>query len=1028
MSQKELARKARSILSENCFACHGPDKNKRKAGMRLDTEEGLHESGVTQPVESGPPELIYRILSEDPSEVMPPPKAHKKPTQEEREILRQWVEAGAPYEGHWAFQPIERTTPPDVNNPEGWDPTPIDSYILNRLQEKGLEPSPMASKEKLIRRVSLDLTGLPPTLSEIDEFLNDDSPNAYERVVDRLLASPAYGERMANHWLDLARYADTYGYQNDRENRVWPWRDWLIRAFNKNQPYDQFVTWQLAGDLIPGATQDAILATAFNRLHRQTNEGGSVLEEFRVEYVADRTRTFGTTFLGMTFECARCHDHKFDPITQKDYYELTAFFANIDESGMYAHFTNAVPSPSLILYGEGERQKHQDLKDRIAGAEENLERTAIQAEDRFRDWLADEYRPVPSPDPVSYLPLDVLEATSTEDSTNPGYLASLSLDPKTVEGMKGEAAEFSGDNSISINHAGKFERTDPFSFSLWVKVQSEEPRQVVFHRSQAAEDAGSRGYELLLLDGHPAFSLVHFWPGNAIRVQSKEKLELERWTHLSITYDGSSRAEGVRIFIDGEESPLEVERDGLFKTIRYTVDGLDPPLTLAARFRDFGFKDGIIDEFKVYDRELNALEVRALATRHDLKSVLNNEISSLHAGEEDPDLSEYYLSAVDMPYADAMKAARDQREAEEKYVEGLSEIMVMKEMPEPRTTYVLNRGEYSNHGEEVTADTPPSILPFPSDLPRNRLGLAKWLFRPDNPLTARVAVNQFWQIFFGKGLVKTSEDFGNQGSVPTHPELLDYLASEFRNSGWDMKALCKRIVMSSTYRQDSTPSPELREKDPGNEWLARGPKQRLSAEQIRDSALAASGLLVEKIGGPSVKPYQPEGLWRDSSSVEYHQDEGDALHRRSMYTFIKRTVPPPMMTTFDATNREVCIARREITSTPLQALVILNDPQFVEAARVLAEKALAGEQDLDGRLERVFRTLTSREPDPKEREILRAAYQEQRDYFSEHPKEADGYVQEGEAPVPEDLDKVELAALTAVAQLGMNYEEFQVKQ
>lgn len=1026
----DFARDIRPILSENCIYCHGPDEQHREAGLRLDLKEHAfadHDGLIAfVPGDLDKSEAWQRISTHEAADLMPPPDSNKQLTGEQKELLKRWIESGAKWTEHWAFVAPQKPEPPTAPG----DASPIDRFLLARLGQKQLAPSPEADRGTLIRRLTLDLTGLPSTLEEIDGFLRDESPEAPARLVDRLLESPAYGERMASDWLDLARYADTYGYQNDRENRVWPWRDWLIRAFNENLSYDQFITWQLAGDLLPSPEQDQILATAFNRLHRQTNEGGSVLEEFRVEYVADRTHTFGTAFLGMTFECARCHDHKYDPISQKDYYSLSAFFSNIDESGMYSHFTEPVPSPSAFLYSEGQREAHRELKDAISQAEAAVQEDRLAAKSRFQEWLSNPLRPLPIGGPAAHLTFDEVEGTTVEDRVNPDYKGKAAPALERVEGRKGRAIRFTGDDAVDVKHAGQFERTDPFSFSLWLKAESHAPRQVVFHRSMAAEDAASRGYELLLEEGRLDFALAHFWPGNAVRVQTVEAIPAGEWVHLVVTYDGSSRAEGLRIFINGEAAELSVIRDNLFETIRYGGGESDPPLRLGARFRDSGFKNGIVDEFLVFDRELSAIEAADLAASGSLRDRLESRIAGAQAkGEPDPLLFEYYLKSVDSSHDALQSPLRRARALENAFAGELLEIMVMKEMPERRPTYLLQRGEYDKRREEVAPDAPASILPFPSDLPRDRLGLAQWLLHPDHPLTSRVVVNRIWKMFFGTGLVRTPEDFGNQGSPPSHPALLDHLARRFVESGWDVKKLCREIALSSTYGQSSLPRPDLRDKDPHNEWLARGPRHRLTAEQIRDSALASSGLLVKKIGGPSVKPYQPEGLWRDASSVEYQPDTGEGLYRRSMYTFIKRTVPPPMMTTFDAPNREVCIARREVTATPLQALVVMNDPQFVEAARVLAAKVIA-EDSLDeaSRVRTVFRILIGREPDPTEQSILLAALGEQRGWFTARPEEAAAYIRVGDSPVPDGIDNGELAAMTAVAQICMNHDEFQVKR
>jgi hypothetical protein len=1013
----QFNRDVRPILSQNCFPCHGPDAHTRKADLRLDMRESALEHKAIVPGDVSASELVARVSSIDAAEQMPPPQSNLHLTQEQVETLRAWVASGAAYESHWAFiAPVAAPVPEGAHL--------VDHFVGQRLQAEGVTPAPKADRETLLRRVTLDLTGLPPTLAEMDAFLADTAPEAYDRVVDRLLAAPAYGERMATEWLDVARYADTYGYQADRPNGVWPWRDWVIRAFNDNLPYDQFITWQVAGDLLPEATQDQVLATAFNRLHRQTNEGGSVLEEMRQEYIADRVRTFGTAFLGLTMECARCHDHKFDPITQRDYFSMGAFFGNIDESGMYPHFTSAVPSPTVLLYEGDQRAQHEALKAAVAQAEANLEATRTDLAARCAAWLADPAHAAPAATPVAHLPLDVVLEGKTPVATGVGE-AVLTGDPVLAPGKLGQAMQFTGDNQVELKDvpAAVFSRATPFTVAAWVNTPALAPHEVVLHYSKAREDAGSRGWQLLLQDGKPTFGLVHFWPGNAVQVQAVAPVTAGAWTHLCVTYDGSSRAAGLRMFVDGVPVETTVVRDGLFKDFAYESDA-PPVLTLAARFRDSGFKDGLIDEVYLFDRALSGAEVAAVAWQTDLAAFV---AASVTDPAPEAALLEYFAAAIDTVTAEARAALLEARKAENAFVQSILEVMAMREMDTPRQAYVLARGAYDAPTDPVSPDTPAAVFAFGEGRPQNRLGLAQWLLDPANPLTARVAVNRYWQLFFGRGLVETQEDLGSQGAWPSHPELLDTLALWFAGNGWDVKALARLIVTSATYRQDAQPRPELSERDPHNTLLARGPSQRLSAEQLRDQALAASGLLVPVLGGPSVKPYQPDGLWEESGWDSYKQDRGDALYRRSMYTFAKRTVPPPVMLTFDAPSREFCIARREVTQTPLQALVLLNEPGFVEAARVLAARVARETPETGAQLTRVFRMLTGRHPLEAEQALLQQAYDEQHAWFATRADEAKAYVSAGESPAESTLDPVAHAALTAVVQAIMNHEDAQVK-
>ncbi|WP_165250077.1 DUF1553 domain-containing protein [Paludisphaera soli] len=1023
----DFNREVRAILSDKCFHCHGPDPKNRKAGLRLDTKDGAFGETTTGlhaivPGDMGESELVARITSEDDGDRMPPRSLGRELSPREVEVLTRWIQQGAEWKDHWAFIPPER---PPVPEPTagGWAANPIDRFVLARLESEGLAPSPEASRERLIRRLSFDLTGLPPTLDEIDAFLADARPDAYEKLVDRLLASPRFGERMAVDWLDVARYADTFGYQADVYRAMWPWRDWVVGAFNANLPYDRFITWQLAGDLLPNPTREMILATAFNRHHRQTNEGGSIEAEWRTEYVADRTITYGSAFLGLTLECARCHTHKYDPITQKDFYSLFSFFNNIDESGLYSHFTPAVPTPTLWLADDPRERELAQAGERVRSAEAELTRLSDEQRAAFELWLSGRDRngrPAAAlPGRIGDFPLDALEGGKTANRVDPAKLGSAAEGPKVVPGRVGQAFRFDGENSVTLP-MGNFDRDQPFSLALWVKSPDRKDRAVVLRRSAAWTDAGSRGYQLLIEDGRLTAALVHFWPGNAVGVAAREPLALDRWVHVALTYDGSSRASGLRLYLDGRPAELEVVRDKLTKTI--TGGGADD-LVIGQRFRDRGFQGGEVDELQVFDRELTSVEVAQI---HDGRS-LNELLEADPAGLSPDDRSRlfaYYLAVANVDHKSRLAAVRDARKELARLADPIDEIMVMREMAEPRPTFVLNRGAYDAPGERVTSATPASLLPFPADQPRNRLGLARWTTDPRNPLTARVTVNRWWQSLFGRGLVATPEDFGSQGRLPSHPELLDWLARELVDSGWDVKRTMRLMVASATYRQSSDATTELFARDPDNILLARGPRERLSAEMVRDNALAASGLLVGTLGGPPVKPFQPDGLWEEKSNLPYVRDVGPGSHRRSLYTYWKRTSPPPAMLTFDAANREVCAVKRQPTATPLQALVLLNDPQFVEAARGLAERSFReGGTTPRDRVGFVFRVLTGRRADEGDLAILEGLYREQYDEFASGRSDAEKLLAVGDAPRDPAFDPAGCAAMTVVAQALLSYDE-----
>ncbi|MDB5340572.1 MAG: Protein of unknown function (DUF1553)/Protein of unknown function (DUF1549)/Planctomycete, partial [Planctomycetaceae bacterium] len=1003
----DFSRDILPILSDKCYYCHGPDERARKAELRFDTKAGafrVHEgTAVIVPGKSADSELVARITSTDPEEVMPPKSANRDLSPQQIELLKRWIDQGAKWGTHWAFIAPQRPALPDVKQ-ANWVRNGIDRFILKKLELQGLEPAAQASKATLIRRLTFDLTGLPPTLAEIDAFLADETPQAYERVVDRLLDSPRFGERMAVDWLDIARYADTHGYQMDRFRPVWQYRDWVIQAFNQNLPFDQFLTWQLAGDLLPQPTRNQRLATAFNRLHMQNEEGGVVEEEFRVAYVTDRVNTMGTAFLGLTFECCRCHDHKYDPLSQKDFYSLFSFFQNIDESGQTSYFTAAMPVPTLLLSDEATDLRLNDLQQKIAVQRQHVVEAQLAAQPAFQTWLAAREQAVPSLSPVAAFNFETLEAGKVENSTDPMKPGKAVEAPTLIDGKVGKGLSLSGENGVTFPGIGHFTRVDPFSLSLWVKTPTLAPRMVVAHHSRAPIDAGSRGYELLLEHGQVAVGLHHMWPGNSLKVKTKTAIPIDTWTHVTMTYDGSSQAAGVRIFLNGEPAELEVVRDGLNKDITY---GGEPDLAIGYRMRDNGFKSGAVDEFQVFNRELTPLEIRCLAGGNEFETAWKTAADQLNAAQRQG-LLDYYLSQI----SPTVKAARDAlhalRREHNTLLNPIPEIMVMKELSKPKPAYLLKRGAYDALGDAVTADTPHALPPFPADQPRNRLGLAKWLLDPRHPLTTRVTVNRYWQLLFGQGLVETSDNFGSQGAQPTHPELLDWLALEFAEGSipgtanpqtpWDIKKFLKLMVMSATYQQSSVASPALQTHDPANHWLARGPTKRLTAEMLRDSALFNGGLLVDKTGGPSVKPYQPPGLWLIAmGQPNYDQGHGDDLHRRSLYTFWKRTVPHPAMVTFDAAERNVCVAKRQSTSTPLQALALLNDVQIVESARFASQRMLqSGGSTDEARVAWMFRTITGRAPREKEALIFVQLLREQRELFNANRAEATKLLTVGE--------------------------------
>jgi len=1005
------------VLSDKCFQCHGPDEAKRSAGMRLDIPE--YEDGG---------EIMARVLSDDPNVVMPEASAKIPLSAQEKAVIIKWVEQGMPYADHWAFTPPNRAEPP-VAEEAAWNEQTIDRFVRAKQKEHKFGFAPEADRDLLLRRVSFDLTGLPPTPEEIASFVNDQSPDAYEKQVDRLLATPAYGERMAVEWLDLARFADTHGYTVDRYRDMSPWRDWVIKSFNENMSYQQFVTWQLAGDLLENPTREQILATGFNRLHPQNLEGGIIEEEFRSAYVSDRADVVGTGLLGLTYACAKCHDHKFDPISHKNYYEMYSFFNNVDEAGLIP-WDGATPSPRLELPTPRQDSIITYLKKMEA------ERTAALADvasahvaeaDAWIDRMG--YRTLPETRGMrAHFPLDDPQLANALRPSERGKMDrkfSQKEDPVLTDGRTGKGLLLDGDAWLDLKPVGIYRRGDPFTVSVWTKVPKALKTGFFFHKGQGTRLHAERGYHLYLDTFGIRMLMAHVNPGNAIVEFARTEIPRDEWFHLAMTYDGSSKAAGLKLYVNGRELATKVENDDLTKDIVFNdmtddiyADEIEPALQVGARWRGKGQRGTVMDDIKVYGRELSALEMYREGAPRAAETLLAKGPTDLSADEKNL-LRDYYLTVMLLDYRKARESLVAVRGELTDSMERVQDIMVMKEMDEPRQSHVLDRGQYDAPSFPVETKTPDWIAPVVEGAPKNRLGLARWLFQPNHPLTARVAVNRYWQQMFGRGLVRTAADFGNQGEMPTHPLLLDWLATEYEANGWDTKALLKTIAMSRAYRQSSKPvSEEQRLADVANVWLGRGPSRRLSAEMIRDNALAASGLLNEKVGGKSVKPYQPEGLWKMNNAV-YEQDEGDALYRRSLYVFWKRTVPHPTLGTFDVPDRNECTVQRQKTNTPLQALVLMNDPAFVEAARTLGTH-ITEATDKDAAIARVFTHLSGRPPGEEEVNLLRQVRKNEVDTFSKFPGKAEGWLTAGYSRANAALNPTEVAADAVLASVIIN--------
>jgi len=1022
------------ILSDRCYTCHGPDENSRKAGLRLDLEEIALKKLASgnfafKPGKPSNSESVRRILSEDPEIQMPPPDVHLSLNAREKATIIKWIEQGAEWKQHWAFAKPEKPQIPLIDESSWPAHNPIDNFVQQKLKRKDLQPSASASKERLLRRVSMDLTGLPPTIDEIDSFLQNESAGAYEQVVDRLLSSDAYAERLALDWMDISRYADSHGLHADGWRLMWPWRDWVINAFKDNMSYDQFVSWQLAGDLIPNATREQKLATAFNRNHPMTAEGGAIEEEFRLNYVWDRTETVGTALLGLTINCARCHDHKYDPISQQDYYQLTSFFNNVKELGMTGDDGNY--GPMLALPDAATEDKLKELAEEINEKEKQLQLTKEELAG-LEKYIADLPGDFEKNGLIGHYPLDKLKKRTGEQK---GYYvdgnsnATSREAPLIQEGVKGKSLRFTGEyDELSLQNIPNFEWTDAFSAGLWMNTTKREAglTQTLVGTSGQKNNFW-RGWDFYLDSlNHLNARLIHSLPHNYIHVRSKDSIKTNEWKHVAFTYDGGGKAKGLNLYIDGLDVDTSIPYDRLYKSIKTvrsaTHELYNEAVKVAKSYRAFTGENGIfkgrLDDIYLYSRALSAPEIKALA---------GVETDKTKAAPQ-------YWVARNTEVKNAEKELSSLRAQWLDHMQPVMEVMVMEEMPQARTPYLYNRGDYEQPIRPVETNTPEALPAFPEDYPKNRLGLAKWIFSKDNPLTARVTVNRYWQMLFGTGLVSTPQDFGVQGALPTHPELLNWLAISFQENNWDVKALLKTIVMSHTYRQSSYTSEKLREKDPMNKLLARANSYRLPAEMIRDNALAASGLLVHQLGGESVKPYQPGNLWIEKNSfshklLNYKETKGDSLYRRGLYTFIRRTAPHPAMTAFDVPSREVCIVKRENTNTPLQALVLLNDIQFVEASKILAERMQKeGGETLEEQIDYAFKLAVSRSPKKEESEILRDLYMSQSQRFKANPKEAKALLAIGEKDVDQSLSHDKTAALAIVANTILNHDETYMKR
>ena len=1016
----DFQREVRPLLSDNCFQCHGPDAGTRMAGLRLDRKDSAFETrahgAVIVPGKPAESLLFQRISATDAARRMPPESSHKSLTAAQVAKLKTWIQEGAEWKEQWVYKAPVAVPPPAVRN-AAWVRSPIDRFILAKLEAKGLEPAAAADRRTLIRRVALDLTGLPPTPAELDLYMKDQSAGAYEHMVDRYLASPHYGEQRARYWLDVARYGDTHGIHVDNYREIWPYRDWVIQAYNRNVPYDRFATEQLAGDLLPGATLDQRIATGFIRCGVSTNEAGIIEDEYAEIYAKDRAETVSAAFMGLTVGCATCHDHKFDPITQKDFYSLGAFFRNTTQRVMDDNAPD--PAPVVVVPKPEDRAAWTKTTARLAAIRTAMTETSQAASPAFAEWLNSREvvvskSPLEDKAEVFHADLAALAKAGTNlklaESNVPDHAALYFVKPAGDQKQDG----------IAIPEAPKLDAEKPFTITAaFFFPKAEQGYTIAAHNNPKDKnrgwviDVGARVIGARLTgDG-----------GRSIEVRAAHLQQLQHgtWNTVTVTYDGSRHQSGLGLFLNGRAIPTQGRGN---QNVDLTGDiGTDAPLVLGR-----SLPDGAISDFRIFNRVVSESEVKLLSDWPAIETALATESGKLTDASRGALLT-WFLLNQHQPYRLLAKEQNELNQQAKAIARRGATSLVMEERTDSKpVAWILYRGAYDQRRQEVEANTPSILPPMTSTMPRNRLGLAQWLFTEDNPLTARVAVNRMWQEIFGTGIVKTAEDFGSQGELPSHPELLDWLAADFRDHGWDLKRFYKQVLLSAAYRQAAVTTPAKLDKDPDNRLLSRGVRFRMDGELVRDYALAATGLLSPEIGGPSVRPYQPEGVWEavamDGSNTRYYRrDNGENLYRRSLYTFWKRSAPPASMEIFNAPTRETCTVRRERTDTPLQALVLMNDVQFVEAARELAGRSMQATFDFDGRLDYVASRLLSRTLAPRERVIAKQSFERYERYYAAHEDDARKFLNQGEHRPDPALKQSEYAALTMLTSEFLNLDE-----
>ena len=1013
-------RDIRPILADKCFHCHGPDPGTRKAGLRLDTEAGFFiaaESGDAPVVkgDAAKSPLYQRLITKDKDDLMPPPESHKELKEHEIALLKAWIAQGAPWQPHWSFIPPVKAPLPEVKD-AAWAKNPVDRFILARLEQAGLKPEPEADARSLIRRVSLDLIGLPPSPDLIARHLPKDgarlSDAALGKLIDELMAMPAYGEHRARYWLDAARYSDTHGLHFDKYREIWPYRDWVIKAFNRNQPFDQFTVEQLAGDLLPNPTEEQLIATGLQRCNITTNEGGTIAEENLANYAADRVQTMGWVYLGLLTNCAQCHDHKFDPVTARDYYSMAAFFRNTTQGALDGNVKDG-RGPILVIPTDADRPRWNALKQEIPAAQAALAEQRKSAAPEIAAWLkavkAEDLQKDVAEGLLARFPLD-------EGKGVPAGTKSAGTVEWKKDGKLGAAPAVKKGSTLELGEAGRFDTMKPFSVAAWVRVAKAEGTGTIVARMEDRNAA--RGWSLFQGGRNYGFYLISKWPDDAIKVTTtRPSVRPGAWQHLVLTYDGKGKAGGLTLYVDGVRTEIRAEIDKL-----KTASVSETPTFVGQRSQS-EFLDGEVQDVRFYGRRLDARDAGLVFKVGPLaRAVAMGKPNA----QQQAALGEHYLATRHQGFRKAGDAVTRLTSEQEmiKNRSPITHIQEEKKDSEP-FAHILLRGAYDKPGEKVTAAIPAVLGKLPEGEPRNRLGLARWIVSPANPLTARVTVNRMWQELFGQGIVKTSEDFGIMGTPPTHPELLDWLAVDFRENGWDVKHLYRLLLTSAAYRQAAVMTPEKLAKDRDNSLVSRGPRFRMDGEMIRDLALAASGTLSPRMYGPGTLPYQPENIWEvvGMGTEKYVQDKGENLYRRTVYNFWKRMAAPANLDIFNAPSREMSCVRRDRTNTPLQALVAMNDPQFVEAARNLAQRVFMAGPTEDARLQAAAVRVLSRTLREDELKVLRGSLKELRAHYAGRQAEAEALLKVGESKPQAEVPAAELAAWTMVCSQLLNLDE-----